>query len=278
VVVASGDCYIGLLGWLIARLVRAKFVFDIYDKYDEFAGYRRLLGLDLFGFLRRQADIRLYPSRALAAAYQPDAGGRPDIVVANGVDERTFHALPKAACRRQLGLDPSARMVGYFGGMERDRGVGDLVEAIELLRSRGHDIRLLVCGKQHPDTPLDRDWIIYRGMVAHDQMPVYINSADVVVVPYRTSPFMDMGASCKIAEYLMCQRPIASTRTPNFVANFPAQALELGEGLCAGCDPPDLARAIEYQLRVGQVLALPVDFSWPAIAAHALQAINDAES
>jgi hypothetical protein len=56
VVVATGDCYIGLLGWLVARVSGASFVFDVYDKYDEFAGYVRPLGWDLYGFIRRRAD------------------------------------------------------------------------------------------------------------------------------------------------------------------------------------------------------------------------------
>jgi glycosyltransferase involved in cell wall biosynthesis len=273
-IVASGDCYIGFLGWLLARCTRSLFVFDIYDKYDEFAGYYRPLGFDLFGFLRRRADLRFYPARALGQSYGAESGGAGDVVIANGVDEQTFRPLPMIECREKLALDPDSHLVGYFGGMEPDRGVTDLIAAIAILRERGEDVRLLICGKQHASTPLDREWIIYRGMVAHADMPLYLNAADVLVVPYRISPFMDMGASCKIAEYLMCERPIVSTRTPNFVANFPAQAIELGGGLCAASDSSDLARAIDVQLRDKVILSVPTEMSWPAIAAQALTAMR----
>ena len=38
-VIASGDCYIALMAQRIAKKLQAKFIFDVYDKYDEFSGY-----------------------------------------------------------------------------------------------------------------------------------------------------------------------------------------------------------------------------------------------
>ena len=64
-IVASGDAYIGLLGWCLARLTGARFIFDVYDKYDEFSGYRKPLDWDLFGFLLRRADACWFASRRL---------------------------------------------------------------------------------------------------------------------------------------------------------------------------------------------------------------------
>jgi glycosyltransferase involved in cell wall biosynthesis len=276
ILVASGDCYIGLLGWLLARLSGARFVFDIYDKYDEFAGYRRPLGLDLFGFLRRRADLLLFASPALAERLCPEAGPGSVAVVPNGVSAQMFHAIDPARARAELGLEPGPALVGYFGAMEPDRGVGDLIEAIAIARQGGEDLRLLVCGRQHPDTPLDQAWILYQGMVPHERMPLYLNAADVLVVPYRLSDFMDMGASCKIAEYLACERPLVSTRTPNLLANFPEQAAQLGPALCRPQDPEDMARSILHQLRHRVVAALPQKMMWPAIAEDALAAIEGA--
>jgi glycosyltransferase involved in cell wall biosynthesis len=275
VLVASGDAYLGLLGWVLARLAGARFVFDVYDKYDAFAGYRRPLGFDLFGFLRRRADVRLYASQALLDAYAAEGHAGVDVPVANGVDPAVFRTLPQADSQAALGLDPAARWVGYFGGMEADRGVADLVDAIDRLRADGNDVRLVVGGRRHPATDLDRPWIDYRGLVAHADMPRHLAACDVLAIPYRRTPFMDMGASCKIAEYLMCARPIVSTRTPNFTANFPEQAAALGAGLCEPADPADLARALAHQLRAAVVLSAPADLAWPAIATRALAAMLD---
>ena len=274
VVVASGDCYISLLGWMLARATRARFVFDIYDKYDAFAGYVRPFGWDLFGFLRRHADLMLFSSTPLARSLGLDTSGAGAVLVPNGVDEAAFRALPRDACRHALGLDADAVLIGYFGGMEPDRGVADLILAVERLRASGSQAKLLVCGKAHASTPLDRDWIIFRGMVAHAEMPEYVNAADVVAIPYRLSPFMDMGSSCKIAEYLMCRRPIVSTRTPNFLGNFPVQAEQIGGGLCTPGDVDDLARAIDFQLHDAVVAQAVPDLAWPSIAARAMSLIH----
>lgn len=271
-VVASGDCYIGLLGWLVARLSGARFVFDIYDKYDEFAGYVRPLGFDLYGFLRRAADLRFFASRALAAGHAADGCEDRTRIVPNGVDPQRFRPLPRAACRERLGLPHDAVLVGYFGGMEADRGVNDLVAAIARLRETGSRARLLVCGHAHPDTPLAQPWIDYRGAVPHERMPDYINACDVVAMPYRSSPFMDMGASCKVAEYLMCGVPLAATASPNFTANFPEQARALGRGLARAADPDSLAGAIEAQLAERVVAPAPEGMAWSEIAAAALEA------
>lgn len=274
IVVAAGDCYVGLLGWLLARLGGARFVFDIYDKYDEFAGYRRPFGLDLFAFLRRRADLRLYCSHGLRDFYAAEDASAPSAIVRNGVDDQAFRHQDRKACRATLGLPADEILVGYFGSMEPDRGVGDLLAAMEILRQQGRPLRLLICGRSDPALDLDRDWILFRGMVAHEQMPMYLNACDLLVIPYRESAIMDMGASCKIAEYILCERPMVSTSTGNFVSNFPVQAVELGLGMCRPGDVPGLARAIEFQLNEQRILSTPTDMGWSHIAGLALEAMR----
>ena len=274
IVVASGDSYIGLVGWMISRMLGAVFVFDVYDKYDEFAGYRKFLGFDLFAFLRRRADIKFFCSRALLDYYDKHEGRSPSAIVLNGVDGVKFAPMEIGECRARLGLPAGDVLVGYFGSMEPDRGVEDLLLAIESLRNEGEDIRLLLCGKSNSALTLDRDWITYRGIVAHDLMPFYLNASDLLVIHYRESPIMDMGASCKIAEYLMCKRPVVSTRTANFLGNFPTQAAELGNAMCTPGDVAALAIAIRRQLAERKILTAPVGMSWQDVSAGALTAIH----
>lgn len=274
VLVASGDCYIGVLGWMLARLCGARFVFDVYDKYDEFAGYRKPLGFDLFGFLRRRADLKFYCSRALRESYSGEPGEGRSVIVANGVDEAMFRPMSMQACREALGLPANDLLLGYFGSMEPDRGVGDLLRAMEILQGESIPVRLLACGKVDTCLSLQSDAVIFRGMVPHAEMPMYLNAADLLIVPYRESAIMDMGASCKIAEYMMCERPLVSTRTLNFTGNFPRQAEELGPGLCRSSDPVALAASIRSQLTERRTVTAPLDMGWTRIASAALEAID----
>lgn len=263
VIVASGDCYIGLLGYLLARRLKARFVFDVYDKYDEFGGYRTLAGFAPFPFLLQRAHSRLFASQGLMD--QLGQAGT-DLLVPNGIDTRRFRARDLEQCRREAGLPPGTLLVGYFGGMEPDRGVDDLVEAIGLLRREGMEIELLLGGKPPAGFDTGRDGIRFMGNVPFARMPVMLGSCDLLAVPYRRSAFMDAGASNKIAESLACGRPLLATRTPNLTSNFPEQARALDDLLANPGDPADLARAIRDQLARRLLVRLPEGLDWPAIA------------
>ena len=131
-------------------------------------------------------------------------------------------------------------------------------------------MRLLVCGRMDPSVVLDKDWIIYRGMVPHDQIPLYLGASDLLAIPYRESAIMEMGASCKIVEYLMSGRPIVTTSTGNFISNFPVQARELGPGCCPPGDVEALAGSLRRQLQEQRIPSAPMGMSWTEVAAGAL--------
>lgn len=262
-IVASGDCYIGMLGYLLARRLRARFVFDVYDKYDEFGAYRELPGLAPFPFLLKHADVRLFASQGLMQEM-----GQPatDLLVPNGLDRSRFRPLDLQSCRQETGLPVDEHLVGYFGGMEPDRGVDDLVEAIALLRRDGLKIALLLGGKPPAGFDTARDGIRFMGNVPFARMPILLGCCDLLAVPYRRSAFMDAGASNKIAESIACGRPLVATRTPNLIHNFPDQARALEPVLANTGDPSDLARAIRTQLQQRILVDLPEGMDWPAIA------------
>src|SRR5690606_20307097 len=264
IVIASGDCYIGLMAQRIAKKIKAKFIFDVYDKYDEFGGYIRPLGFDLFGHLLRTADMRLFASHALLHTLgQPDH----DAILNNGLDANHFRPIDKAEARRKLQLPADAIYVGYFGSMEPDRGVQDLIAAVQILRDQGQPVELILGGKAHDSLNLNQTGIPYLGNVPCADVPYALAACDVLAVPYRRSPFMDAGASNKIAEAIACQRPIVATRSPNLTANFSQQAQELEPYLAEPNNPLSLATALEKQLMSRFLLSQPEEFYWQKIIA-----------
>jgi glycosyltransferase involved in cell wall biosynthesis len=272
VVVASGDCYLGLIAYCIARLRGATFVFDMYDRYDLFAGYRRPLGIDLQEFLLRRADLVLFAS----ALVMKEFGGqvRKAALVPNGVDTERFQPLPLEESRRKLGLPDDEVLVGYFGSMEPDRGISDLIDAVRSLFESGMNVRLLVGGRENPDISLDHEWVLYLGNLDFARMPAALSSCDVLALPYRQSDFMDSGASCKIAEYIAAGRPVVATRTPNLVSNFPEQSAQLDDMLAQPGDAKDLGRCILGQLSERRLVNLPKSVSWSEISRRALTSLE----
>lgn len=272
VVVASGDCYIGLLGYLVARLRGARFVFDMYDRYDLFASYRKLPGFDPQTFLLCHADTVLFASASVEEKYRDMA--RSTHLVTNGVDSNRFRPSSMSASRQQFELPTGQILVGYFGSMEADRGVGDLVAAVGRLFDDGVDVNLLVGGKTHPDTSLDRPWVRYLGNLDFAQMPAALSCCDVLALPYRQSEFMDSGASCKIAEYIAAGRPVFATRTKNLVENFPDQALELDDLLATPGDVEDMSRCLRAQISERRVASMPGNMDWRSISEAVLEKLE----
>lgn len=264
VVIASGDCYIGLMARRIAKKLKARFVFDVYDKYDEFGGYIRPLGFDLFGHLLRTADMRLFASHALLQNLgQPDR----DAILSNGLDANHFRPIDKTEARHKLQLPADATYVGYFGSMEPDRGVQDLIAAVQILRDQGQTVQLLLGGKAHDHLQLDLPGIHYLGNVPFANVPYALAASDVLAIPHRRSVFLDAAAPNKVGEALVMQRPIVATRSPNLTDNFPQQAKELEPYLAEPSQPHSLAAALARQLLDCKLVAAPQNIHWSAITA-----------
>jgi len=264
-VIASGDCYIALMAQRIAKKLKAKFVFDVYDKYDEFGGYVRPLGFDLFGYLLKKADMRLFASHALLHSL-----GQPkhDAILSNGLDANHFRPIDKIEARRKLQLPADATYVGYFGSMEPDRGVQDLIAAVQILREQGQSIELLLGGKAHDSLQLDQPGIRYLGNVPFADVPYALAASDVLAIPHRRSAFLDAAAPNKVGEALVMQRPIVATRSPNLVANFQQQAQELDPYLAEPSQPSSLAAALALQLLDRKLVAAPQNMFWDQITAN----------
>lgn len=264
-VIASGDCYIALMAQRIAKKLQAKFIFDVYDKYDEFSGYIKPLGFDLFGHLLKTADMRLFASHALLHSLgQPEH----DAILSNGLDANHFRPIDKAEARHKLQLPADATYVGYFGSMEPDRGVQDLIAAVQILREQGQSIELLLGGKAHDSLQLDQPGIRYLGNVPFVDVPYALAASDVLAIPHRRSAFLDAAAPNKIGEALVMQRPIVATRSPNLTANFPQQAQELDPYLAEPSQPSSLATALAQQLLDRCLISPPAGMYWDEIAKH----------
>jgi glycosyltransferase involved in cell wall biosynthesis len=150
--------------------------------------------------------------------------------------------------------------------MEPDRGVADLIAAVQLLRDEGMNIELLLGGKVVASLDVRQPGVRYLGNVPYERMPLALSSCDLLAVPYRRSAFMDAGASNKIAEAIACRRPLVATMTPNLAANFPSQAQCLDSLLAIAGDPADLARVIRAQSERRMLVDMPASMGWADIS------------
>lgn len=272
IVVASGDCYVGLVAYVTALFCRAKFVFDVYDRYDVFAGYRRLPGFDPLKFLLRRAWMATFASNKVLDDLESMTTRA--VLVPNGVDLSRFRPLPMPESRRQFRLPENVALVGYFGSMEPERGVEDLIAAVATLVDQGVAVNLVIGGKADPGIDFEYPWLHYLGNIEFAKMPAALASCDVLTLPYRQGDFVDNASSCKIAEYIAVQRPIVATRSPNLIQNFPEQAAQLDGLLATPGDAAELARCLQSQLAERRLVPMAAGMSWQEISLRLLTALE----
>ena len=268
VVFSSGDSYIGYLGLRLAKRLSAKSVFDIYDDYSHF-------GTNKFPFMRTllknavsKSDLVVCASKSIQEKYR--AYQEHTLLVQNGVDGRIFKPQDKQIARKRSGVNSGDIVVGYFGSIHKPRGVGDLIVAIERLRTQGRDVKLLMAGHDYGDVFLDYPWIDYRGMVNQEDVVALINSCDVVTIPYRDTEIIRMTNACKLMEYFACSVPVVVSDVSDYASYFP----ENFACVSRPSDPESLVDAITNQLESRKVLDMDSVISWQKLASRLDESIR----
>jgi glycosyltransferase involved in cell wall biosynthesis len=84
------------------------------------------------------------------------------------------------------------------------------------------------------------------GEVPHRDIPLYLNAADILILPNAKSRFNQFCFPYKLAEYMACRRPIIVSN----VGVLPEIVVNNQRGLVYKCgDPRDLADKIEYLIQ-----------------------------
>ena len=163
-------------------------------------------------------------SRGLADIYMKLGLPRDKLNVAhNGVDLEEFTGLPsKEEARRQLNLPIDKKIVCYSGNTYSGRGIDLLIEAAQSLK----EALFMVVGGLESDIEnykkiaRDKNAENFKlvGFVPHKDVPLYISSADVLVMPYTSQMTIKGGATAvdftspiKLFEYMASRRPIVAT-------------------------------------------------------------------
>jgi glycosyltransferase involved in cell wall biosynthesis len=158
-----------------------------------------------------RADLVAAVSQALFGP-EDDRPGLPPVpgsaVLPCGPDLGRFRPLPRAAARRELGLDPDGRYLFFPANPDRPEKRAD--RAAEVAAASGAEL-------------------LTGGSIEPDRMPLWVNAANAVLV---TSDYEGFGLAC--VEALACEVPVLST--PVGVAPFALAGIA-----GAVCAPFDLA-------------------------------------
>jgi len=243
-----------LPGVLLARRHGVPLVYDAQELYTGIhtlpPRYRALLGLQE-RLLLRHVDRLVAVNPAIADAMRERYGRAADAVVLNCPPYRD--AAPEGDIRARLGLPAGAPVLVYSGGLLPARGIEQTLLALHHLP--GAVLVALGEGELRPelealaDREGLRDRVRFHGFVSPEEVPGFIASADVGVVPYR-----DVGLNhrlcspSKLFHYLMAGLPVACSDLPFL------RAVALGDGVGTVFDPGSPAAIAEA---VSSILAAP---------------------
>ncbi len=137
------------------------------------------------------------------------------VIAPIGVEASMFHpdAASRTRVRTELGLNKP--VIAYFGRIMMEKGVALLVKALHLLRDRDWQFLCEEPGSSSFGRELStlveklglRDRTIFFH-ASHDEMPAFINAADMVAVPSITTPDFEEQFGRVVSESMACGKAV----------------------------------------------------------------------
>jgi len=168
---------------------------------------------------------------------------RISVITQVGVDTEAFRPTSKELSRC------TARgpiVVGYCGRLSLEKGVTDLIEAVDICRRDASvDLRLRLVGSGPLEDELRRQaagsqWLETHSAVPNAEVPDFLAGLDIFVLPSRVTPDHEEHDAQVLLEALAAGVPAVGARS-----GIVPEILGDGTGcLVESADPPDLARAI----------------------------------
>lgn len=253
VIATSPQFFVAIAGYLLSRLKRRPFVFEVRDLWPEsIVAVGALKNPWLIGVLNKISYF-LYQRASLIVAVAEStreilAGRgipRDKIeVVPNGIDTDLFaRQRDSEFVRRQYGLDKKF-IVSYIGTHGMAHALQSVLTVAVLLRKR-EDIHFLFVGEgAEKDNLLRRrdverlENVTFSGQQDHEMVPLFLKASDVSLVPLRDTALFSAVLPSKIFEIMAASRPI--------ILSVRGEAKALVEraraGLCVEPENPEMMK------------------------------------
>jgi starch synthase len=232
-VVYARDFHTVMVALIPSLLARRNMVFEMNGLASEEQRLRcgpwsgRILGLLLrnaekWAAMGADRIVTVTPQLATYLVEKMGRDSRKITVVSNGVNVDHFRPIHEPAVlnsfKERCGIKKESPVVLFVGNLAPWQGVEYLIQAAPVLVARFKHIRVLVVGSGPLKESLEvetvkqavSDHFIFTGMADYQEIPYYINMADVCLVLKR--PLKSGYSPIKLYEYMACGKPVVASR------------------------------------------------------------------
>ena len=229
------------LGILFKKIIKSKLVFELNGLFSEDWKFIKEISnkKELFEKLKIviMDHIEIFAAKKADAVITVTQGIR-DILMRRGVNGKKITVIPNGAnadlfrpikdpiainkLRYKYGISENAQIVIFIGSLMPYQGVEYLIKSAPLILKNVPNTMFLIIGKGPVESELIRlvekmgvtDKFIFIGNIPYEEVPLYINAADVCVVPKK--PLSYGYSPLKLYEYMACGKPVIATNTEGF--------------------------------------------------------------
>lgn len=126
------------------------------------------------------------------------------IVIPNAIDNNIFKILNKQSLRNDLSIKDSDFVVAFVGWFSERKGSLRVSNALNSLNN--NSIKSIFIGSGEAKFEPKCDNIVFKGRLPHNEIPKYLNAADVFVLPT-----LKEGCCNAVIEAMACGLPIISS-------------------------------------------------------------------
>ena len=205
----------GLIGWLIAKLIRKPLA--IYAHGEEITTWRQAAKFKVMKFTYQHADKIIANSQFTRKELEKIGVTSEKIsVLSPGVNIERFKPMENVSdLRESLGLFSEQKLILSVGRLSRRKGFDQVIKSLTSLRSEGIDVHYAIIGIGEDEKYLANlakserveKYFHMLGHVSMEDLPRWYNAADLFIMPNREINGDTEGFGMVFTEAAACGKP-----------------------------------------------------------------------
>ena len=263
VIIPTTEPLLGIGGYYFAKKYNVPIIYEVQDNYETYDSYKIPFVKYLEHKVIKKSDYVFYSNYPLMEKLKFLRKNNIEIIE-NGVDIKLFKRIQKKTARKILKIKQNIKLVTYTGYISKDRGIGNLIEAVKQLREKDKTIYILLSGKVEKGFDVSHSFVIYEELPKREQLVMALNASDVLIIASSDNPFTRYCFPQKLFEYMAVNVPIVATAVGDVV-----RILEPFKGsLCKPNSAEDLKSKINIQLKKKNIdyRKVAMNYTWERLS------------